>query len=315
MVNWKNIVEGLKNTDFAGKAEEAQKIIDSGDLEKAKLFLGKELDKKPKSTSLLFVMAGLGEEVGLPLLAWHYLERFLAIKHDDAVIYNKARIEIDELDEFEMGLKTIKLFRDNSELEQRIQELKANALLNLDKFKECEKICKKIMKADPNSSNCIRIYADCCYNQENFQKSFELNEKIIELDSTDIEAQNNKADLLIRLEKYDEALSISDDIISQNSSDEQALANKGEVLIKKSQFRDAIISLQNSVSIDSTYEDGWILLAKAQAHENLIDDALDSLLVATSLEPELLGELKDTSFDNIRNHERFQRLLSKHSEI
>ena len=315
MNNLKKIVEALKNTDFEGKSEEAQKIIDSGDLQKANLFLGRELDKKPKSANLLFTMAGLLEEQGENMVAMDYYDRFLAIKHDDAAIYNKARILIDELDEFEEGLKTIKLFRDDDELEQRIQELKANALLNLEKFKECEKICKKIMKADPNLSSCIQIYAECCYGQGNFQKSFELNEKIIELDSTNIEAQNNKADLLIRLEKYDEALSISDDIISQNSSDEQALANKGEALIKKSQFRDAIISLQNSVSIDSTYDDGWILLAKAQAHENLIDDALDSLLVATSLEPELLGELKDTSFDNIRNHERFQRLLSKHSDI
>ena len=313
MVNW-DIGERLKNTDFTGKAEEAQKIIDSGDLEKAKLFLGKELDKKPKSTGLLFVMAGLGEELGSPLLAWHYYDRFLAIKHDDAVIYNKARIEINELDEFEMGLKTIKLFRDDKELEQRIQELKADALLNLEKFDECEKICKKIMKEDPNAFDCIRIYADCCYDQENFHKSFELNEKIIEMDSTDTEAQNNKADLLIKLGKYDEALKISNNIISQNSSDEQALATKGEVLIKKSQFDDAIISLQNSVLIDSTYDDGWILLAKAQAHQNLIDDALDSLLIATSLAPELLDELKDNSFDNIRNHERFQRLISKQSE-
>ena len=314
MVNWKNIVESISNADFMGKSDEAQKIINSGDLHKAKLFLIEELNKKPKSVSLLFTMGLVLEKQEEYSEALEYYDRVLVIKQHDTVIYNKARILIDELDEFKDGLKTIKSFHDDDEIEQKIQELKAKALLNLGKFKECENICKKIMKENPNSVECIQVYADCCYDQENFQKSFELNEKIIELDSTDIEAQNNKADLLIRLKKLDEALKISNDIISQNSSDEQALATKGEILIKKSQFKDAIISLQNSVLIDSTYDDGWILLAKAQAHENLIDDALDSLLIATSLEPELLDELKDNSFDNIRNHERFQRLISKQSE-
>ena len=42
MVIWKNIVESLKNTDVMGKSDEAQKIIDMGDLFKAKLFLIEE---------------------------------------------------------------------------------------------------------------------------------------------------------------------------------------------------------------------------------------------------------------------------------
>ena len=314
MSKLKNFVESISNADFLGKSDEAQEIIDDGDLFKAKLFLLEELNKKPKSVSLLVRMALLLEQQEEYYEALEYYDRSLAIKHHDTVIYNKARILIDELYEFEDGLKTIKSFHDDDEIEQQIQELKAKALLNLGKFKECEKICKKIMKEDPNSVDGIQVYADCCYEQENFQKSFDLNEKIIKLDSTDTLAQNNKADLLVKLKKYDEALKISNDILSQTSGDVQALANKGDALIEKSQFKDAIISLQNSVLFDSTYDDAWFLLAKAQAHQNLIDDALDSLLIATSLEPAFLVDLKDDSFDNIRNHERFQRLISKQSE-
>ena len=311
----KNFIESINNADFTGKSEEAQEIIDGGDLFKAKLFLLEELNKKPKSVSLLFTMAQLLEEQQEYVEALEYYDQVLAIKHNDIVIYNKARILIYELDEFEDGLKTIKSFDGDDEDENKIQEFKAQALLNLGKFKECEKICKKIMKEYPNISPVIQVYADCCYGQGNFQKSFDLNEKIIKLDPTDISAQNNKADLLIRLEKYDDALKICNDVISQNSGDEDALANKGEVFIKKSKFKDAIILLQNCVSIDSAYHEAWILLAKAQVQQNLIEDAWDSLLVATSLEPELLDTLNDDSFDNIRNHERFQRLISKQSEI
>jgi len=314
MFSWKNIAESLKNLDFMGEYENIQEIIDDGDLSKAKLLLLEELDKKPKNPELLFTLGVLLEETEEFHSALEYYDQCLAIKHEDFIIYNKARILIGELDEFEDGLKTIKSFRGDDDWQQRIQELNADALLNLEKFDECEKICKKIMKEDQEALYCIQIYSDCCYKQENFQKSFELNENLLELDSTDLGVQNNKADLLIRLEKYDEALKICDDLLSQNSSDELALANKGDIFIQKSQFKEAIIPLENCVLIDPTYDEAWILLAKAQAHQNLIDDALDSLLVATSLEPESLAELKDNSFDNIRKHVRFQRLITKQSE-
>ncbi len=315
MNRWKEFVDSLKNADVMGRSEFIlDELVQHNDHDKAKLSLLKELEKKPKSANMLFAMGYLLTRKEEYRSAVEYYDKYLDIKHNNTVIYNKAEILIQFLNDPEEGLKIIESFRGSGELEQRIQELKAKALLDLNKFSECEKICIENIEKYPSTLDFIRTYADCCYEQENFQKSFDLNETILEMDSTDVDAKNNKVDLLIKLERYDDSLKICNDMISQNSSDEQALANKGEIFIKKSQFKDAIISLQNCVSLDSTYDEAWILLAKAQAQQNLIEDALDSLLVATSLEPELLDELKDDSFDNIRNHVRFQRLISKQSE-
>jgi len=314
MNKWKKFTDSLKNTDIFGRAEDIQYLVRDDDLDKAKLSLIKNLNKKPKSASLLFMMGYLLFQKEEYRSAVEYYDKVLDIKHDDTTIYNKAEILIQFLNDPEGGLKTIESYRGHYKFEQKIQELKAIALLNLENFSECEKICVNIIEKNSSALGCIHTYADCCYEQGNFQKSFDLNETILEMDSTDVDAKNNKVDLLIKLERYDDSLKICNDMISQNSSDEQALANKGEIFVKKSQFKDAIISLQNCVSLDSTYDEAWILLAKAQAQQNLIEDALDSLLVATSLEPELLDELKDDSFDNIRNHVRFQRLISTQSE-
>ena len=315
MNKWEKFADSLKNSDWMGKSDSILEELTMHDnKDKAKLSLLNELEKKPKSANLLFAMGYLLFHKEEYRSALEYYDKFLDIKHDDTVIYNKAEILIEFSNDDEEGLKTIELFRGSSEFKQQIQELKAKALLHLEKFSECKKICVDVIEKDSSALDCIRTYADCCYEQENFQKSFDLNETILEMDSTDVDAKNNKVDLLIKLERYDDSLKICNDMISQNSSDEQALANKGEIFVKKSQFKDAIISLQNCVSLDSTYDEAWILLAKAQAQQNLIEDALDSLLVATSLEPELLDELKDDSFDNIRNHVRFQRLISKQSE-
>ena len=312
MNKWEKFADSLKNADILGRSDSIlQELVNNDDDDKAKLSLLKELEKKPKSANMLFVMGYLLFRKEEYHSALEYYDKYLDIKHSDTVIYNKAEILIQCLNDPEEGLKIIESFRGDSEFKQQIQELKAKALLNLEKFSECKKICVDVIEKNSSALDCIRTYADCCYEQGNFQKSFDLNETILEQDSTDVDAKNNKVDLLIKLEKYDDALKICNDMISQNSGDENALANKGEIFIKKSKFKEAIILLQNCVSIDGTFVEAWILLAKAQAHQNLINDTLDSLLVATSLEPELLDELKDDSFDNIRNHERFQRLISK----
>jgi len=314
----KKFAESLKNADVLGRSESIlDEMHQKGDLSKAKLSLLKELKKKPKSANILFAMGYLLNENEEYYSALEYYDKCLDIKHDDKVIYNKSEILIQSLNDYEEGLKTIELFRGGDEEEETgIQEFKVKALLNLNKFSECEKICIENIEKNPSALGFIETYADCCYEQENFQKSFDLNETILEQDPTDIDAQNNKADLLIRLEKYDDALKICDDMISQNSSDVQALANKGEIFIKKSQFKEARILLQNCVHIDPTYHEAWILLAKAQVLSNAIDDTLDSLMVAMSLgAPKLLDKVKEKSFDNIRNDKRFQRIISKYSEI
>jgi len=313
----KKFVESLKNADVLGRSDEIlDELLQHNDQDKAKLSLLKELEKKPKSANMLFAMGYLLFKKEDYYSALRYYDKCLDIKHNDTAIYNKAEILIQFTNDAEGGLKTIESFRGDGVLEQGIQELKAKALLNLEKFSECEKICIENIKKYPSALDFIRTYADCCYEQENFQKSFDLNETILEQDSTDIDAKNNKADLLIRLGKYDDALKICDDMISQNSSDVQALANKGEIFIKKSQFEEAEILLSNCVNIDCTYDEAWLLLAKAQVQCNSIDDALDSLMVAMSFgSPKLLDEVKDISFDNIRNDKRFQRIISKFSEL
>jgi tetratricopeptide (TPR) repeat protein len=156
-------------------------------------------------------------------------------------------------------------------------------------------------------------YADSCYEQENFQKAFDLNEKILELDSTNLDAKNDKADLLNLLGRPDESLRITDSLISANGGDKQAWATKGESQMIKGEIDKAITSLENSTLIDPTFEVSWFSLAKAYSHENRVDDALDSLLVATSLEPDFLDELDEPQFDNIRSSPRFEKLKEKQS--
>ena len=98
--------------------------------------------------------------------ALEYYDRYLAIKPENSEgICNKARILIDELDEFDEGLKTLELITVDSEdvVYGRYQQLTAEALLGLKKFHECEKQCEKILELEKNSINILSIYAQLSY--------------------------------------------------------------------------------------------------------------------------------------------------------
>ena len=84
MSSWKNFVESLKNSDLMNRNQEAQAMIETGNLQKARLFLLEELEKKPKSQSLLFTMAGLLEEQ----------EEYLAISKDFFSPHKNSRISL-----------------------------------------------------------------------------------------------------------------------------------------------------------------------------------------------------------------------------
>ena len=316
MGSWRNFTESIKNADMTGKHEEAHNLMDDGDFSGAKLLLLEELERKPKSINLLFTMGFLLYQQEEFHTALECYDRCLAIKPDEpGVVLNKARILIDELDEFHEGLNTLELITiDSGNRDESWQELMAGALLGLERFAECEEQCEKILKLDNKSIYALMTYADSCYEQENWQKAFDLNEKILELDSTDLDVKNLQADLLNLLGRPDESLRITDSLISANGGDEQAWATKGESQMIKGEFDKAITSLENSTLIDPTFEVSWFSLSKAYSHENRVDDALDSLLVATSLEPDFLDELDESYFDNIRENPRFGKLKEKQSE-
>jgi len=310
MNSWKNIVESLKSADLMGKGQEALEMMhDGGDSNKIKLFLIEELGKKPKSVNLLFAMGLLLEEQEEFHSALEYYDRCLAIKSDPKLIYNKARILIDELDEFDEGLDTLELITiDSDDRDQAFHVLKVGALLGLERFDECEKQCEKILELDKKSISVLFTFADSCYERGDWEKSFELTEKILELDSMNLEAQSNKADLLNLLGKPDESLKITESLISANSGDAINWETKADSQMRKGEFDKAIISLQNATLIDSAYGEAWFSLAKVYSHENRVHDALDAFLIATSLEPELLDELDDPYFENISEEPRFKKL-------
>ena len=314
MGRWEKFVESIKNADVMGDSQDAVDLVDDGDLEKALLYVNEKLKAKPKSAGLLFTKGTILDDMERPYEALECYDKVLEINPDDEnAIYNKVVIQISATDKIQEGLNTLKLLPKERQNETSFLRIKADALVELEKFKESEKICEEILKKEPDDTFTLMIYTNSCYARKNYERALELTNKILEIIPTDINTQNNKADLLNHLGRSEESLKISESIISRNSMNEEAWANKGVSLIKMSDYENAINSLQTAIQIDSAFAEVWFHLARAYAYANNEDDALDSLVVSTSLEYGH-NQLEDSSFDNIKNHSRFQKLVSKQKD-
>jgi len=315
MGRWEKFVESIKNADVMGDSQDAVDLVDDGDLEKALLYVNEKLKAKPKSAGLLFTKGTILDDMERPYEALECYDKVLEINPDDEnAIYNKVVIQISATDKIQEGLNTLKLLPKERQNETSFLRIKADALVELEKFKESEKICEEILKKEPDDTFTLMIYTNSCYARKNYERALELTNKILEVDPTDVATLGNKADLFNRLGRSEESLKITESLISRNSMDDLAWANKGTALLLRSEYEKSISSLQTAVKIDPAFAEAWFDLAKAYACVNNEDDALDSLIVATSIDSDYLNELEDSYFDNIKNHPRFQKLVSKQKD-
>jgi len=95
-----------------------------------------------------------------------------------------------------------------------------------------------------------------------------------------------------------------------DSEDDVALSNKGESLYELGKITEGFEFILKALEIDSTDDNTWYQKARILVSMNRNDDAIDSLIVSTSINPEQIDSIKkDDSFSNIKNEPRFQKLL------
>jgi len=317
MVNWKKIVSEFKNYDYNDDLTKIEKMLDQGEDLKAKLFLNEKLKDKPDNLEFLFLLGViLGDEENIEESIECY-DRILSIdSHYEEAIYNKTRLLADELFEYQKALDTLDLFTSKQIQKDTNQELKADIFLGLEEFVKCNEICIKYLKKNPKNIYFLKILSESYYEQENYEKALEVNEKVLKILPGDVDTLNIKSGVLNDLEKFDESLVISQSVLDRDSENEGAWRRRGDSLYEKSEYPKAIESYQTAISIDTTLDEAWFGLSLAQIGVNDIDDGLDSLLIATTLDKEnlLRIDIDDIEFKEIKNNSRFLKILSKKTE-
>jgi tetratricopeptide (TPR) repeat protein len=134
--------------------------------------------------------------------------------------------------------------------------------------------------------------------------------EILKINSESYDGLDLKQTLFSEQNKFDESLEICKKIV-------QLFPDKSESWMSLAIAYDYLDNYEKSLQcyekgIEIKPKDGlfWYNKAGTLSKINKIDDALDSLLVAISIEPEFLSVISiETEFDNIKNTERFQNFL------
>ena len=84
---------------------------------------------------------------------------------------------------------------------------------------------------------------------------------------------------------------------------------KASALIELQDWDKAVTCVDSAIESDPAYDDSWYQKARILSVQKNIEDSLDSLLVAVSLEKENKKRAKsENEFENIRNLERFKKI-------
>ena len=149
-------------------------------------------------------------------------------------------------------------------------------------------------------------------NDEEYLNSLEqcVNE-ILKMDPESLFGLNLKTSLLWMQDENDEAVENNKKISKLYPDDEDVWSALGVAYSTVNNHKEALKYYEKAIKIKSNDGGFWYNKACALSMMNKIDDALDALLIAISIEPEDLLELSEESdFDNIKNSERFKEFLT-----
>jgi tetratricopeptide (TPR) repeat protein len=253
----------------------------------------------------------------------------------------------DAIEKFD---RVIHLSTNDDDTKNEALFLKSLALQELEEYAESNEILKKLINDDETDDRAWHRLGYSYFEEENFDEALKCFEKCIELDPDYQVYLLCKAQTLVNLEPNfdpdsklaEEALKTADEILGNDSEDEFAFSIKCQCLLTLDRNQE-IIDLSNKIkeleespyytlataysglgnvekalenierAIQSEPDDSIMWYNKA-CYLSLLDrkdEALDALLIATSVDPENLVELDgETDFRNIKETERFQKLLN-----
>ena len=234
----------------------------------------------------------------------------------------------------------------NNDTQQDAMFYKAIALSELGKHEDAITVYKDILEWDKKDPNTLCNIGFEYSELENFEEAIEFYDKSIGFEPKHKESWANKAEALLELERLDEALECVNKSLEIDPDYRDALENKSGILVGLENFEEAIEISKKIVELNPEDYVGWGILGMQylladnleKALENLEksqkfdlsddiiwynkacvlsrldrkEESLDALVVAVSIKPENLVDLKDEKdLENIKNTERFQKLLSR----
>jgi len=250
------------------------------------------------------------------------IERFDRVEYIDigysstkaSARYYKGKA-LSELDKHEEAISVFKLYLEKEKHDDFGWISLGVEYVELEKFNEALDCFEKALKLNPKEPNNWAIKAEPLTELKKFEEGLECCEKALKIDPNNSLALINRGGIYSLQGKFDKAIDDFQKLVKLEPESADALHLLGLTYLLHSRdldLQEAIKYLEKALKIDPTEELFWYNKACVLSLMNKKEEACDALLVATSIEPENLVNMKDEkNFDNIKNSECFKKLLNQ----
>ncbi|MBL7001958.1 MAG: tetratricopeptide repeat protein [Nitrosopumilus sp.] len=182
----------------------------------------------------------------------------------------------------------------------------------IENYNEAKKCFEHAIKLDPEEPIFLSSKAEILFELKENKKAIDVVDKALKLDSNYTDALFLKCDILIEMNRSEEVIKILNDL----EYDEDIVTDVKELesiaYHELSNYNKALECVNEALKFEPNDETFWYNKACYLSLLDRQEEANDALLIATSIEPENINEIEnDEDFKNVKNTERFQKLLNQ----
>lgn len=235
-------------------------------------------------------------------------------KHGKSLILVMKSFALSKLNRDEEALDAIEKAIENNEKSGFSWSVKGDILHDLDRQDESLKAYENALKyaEEEDEPEIIWNSADVLSRLGRHEEALEKLKEAAKNESDSAEIWFGISDELLELERIQESLEACKKGLEIDRDDVDLVIHYGNLMLELENYEEAQKYFEKATILDSTDEVAWYNKACVLSKLNQKEDALDALTVATGIDSENKELMKDEEdFENIRNEERFTRLLKQ----
>lgn len=163
-------------------------------------------------------------------------------------------------------------------------------------LKQTERICKEILKKQPNNLDMLYFLGIVCYQRQKYDSSIKYIKKYLQFSPTNSDAYYNLGQAFYKNEQFDDAIKCYQKALKLNPNFIDACINLGNLFQKKGQLDEAITYYHRAIEINPNLAGAYYNLGNILQEKEQIDEAIFAYQKAIELNPNYADAYHDLGY-------------------
>ena len=260
-------------------------LMDEDDLDGALLMTNKELIKMPDSLELWTMKGEILSDMERFDEAIHAYDKILELNPDSPEVWANKSLAFLAMEHPEDSLHAANKAVECGLDESGVQLTKVGSLLQLERYDEAMGVIESLLRENPKDAYVLDLRAETFSGMGKHNEAIVQLEELSDLDPWSVDMLVSLSGEHILVKDFSKALKVADKAITLVGSNPMAWGNKAEALYGLGRSEEAVECILKAQNMDPADDETWYQKARILSKKNQ-EEALDSLLVAVSINPD-----------------------------